>query len=288
MTMERYFKFAGVELAIDLPEDRMFTDPRDLAPFEVERVTDPHHYTFTMVEELTPPDGECVASPPGFRVYQAGERQIRYIGSVQNGWEPAYMRVEHCGREHRGELKLSQFPGRVGTHTVLEAVAAEHLIAREYGVVFHSSYIEYEGQAILFTAPSGTGKSTQAELWRALRGAEIINGDRSAIRVVDDVVYAAGLPFSGSSQICENRTLPLRAIVYLGQAAETTISQVRGYQAFARIWEGCSVNIWDEEDVRRASSVVKWTASTVPVYYLPCTPDESAVIALEKALRGSF
>lgn len=283
--MERYYSFAGVEIALDIPEDRFYTDERDLAPFAVDSVKDPHRYEFTFVEELMPPEGDCVAAPGGFRVYLSGENQVRYIGSVQEDWTNAYMRVEHRDKIHRAELKRSQFPGRVGTHTVLDALAAEHLIAREYGVVFHSSYIAHNGRAILFTAPSGTGKSTQADLWHNLRGSEIINGDRSAIRVVNDVVYAAGVPFSGSSQICVNRTLPLAAIVYLGQAPETSISRVRGYQAFARIWEGCSVNTWDEEDLRRASEVVKHTASTVPVFYLPCTPDESAVIALERALR---
>ena len=286
MSMERYYRFAGVEVAVELPEDRFFTDARDLAPFAVESVEDPHRYSFRFVEELTPPEGEWVATPPGLRVYRTGTGEVRYVGTVQDHWENGYIRVEHRGKDHRVELKNSQFPGRVGTHTVLDAMAAEHLVAQAHGVIFHSSYIKYKGKAILFTAPSGTGKSTQAELWRKLRGAEILNGDRSAIQVMDDVVYAAGVPFSGSSQICVNCTLPLAAIVYLGQAPQTTIHRLRGYEAFARIWEGCSVNTWDEADLSRASEVVKHAAATVPVFYLPCTPDESAVIALEGALEG--
>ena len=41
----------------------------------------------------------------------------------------------------------------------------EHLLATQRAVILHSAYIDYKGKAILFSAPSGTGKSTQAELW---------------------------------------------------------------------------------------------------------------------------
>ena len=51
------------------------------------------------------------------------------------------------------------------------------------------------------------------------------------------------------------------------------------------MWEGCSVNTWDREDMELVSEAVTKTVTTVPVYYLPCTPDRSAVIALEQALK---
>lgn len=283
--MEKYYSFAGIELAICIPEDRIYQDERYLAPFRVDTVTDPHRYTFEMVESLTPPAGACIHAAGGFRVYQEDAWQIRYIGSVADSWKPAYIRVAHLGREHRVELRQDQIPGRIGTNTVLNSIAAEHLVAQEGGFVFHSSYICWQGKAILFTAPSGTGKSTQAELWRSLRGAEVINGDRSVVRVTEDGVFACGIPFAGSSQCCKNQTLPLAAIVYLDQAPCTTIHRLQGFESFRRIWEGVSVNIWDKEDMALVSEAVERVARNVPVFYLPCTPDESAVTALEQALR---
>lgn len=283
--MEKYYRFAGVDLLIDIPKDKMYEDARDLAPFAVDAVTDPHCFRFEMVEHLTPPQGPCVAQPPGSRVYDEGEWSARYIGAVQESWEPAYIRAAHRGKEHRVQLKAASYPAKVGTHTVLSSIAAEHLVVRAGGFVFHSSFIAWNGNGILFTAPSGTGKSTQADLWRNLRGAEILNGDRSAIRFVNGKAIAEGVPFSGSSQICVNRSLPLAAVVYLSQAPETSIRKLRGYEAFFRIWEGCSINTWDAEDMRLVSDTVQKVAAAVPVYHLACTPDESAVIALERLLR---
>ena len=79
--------------------------------------------------------------------------------------------------------------------------------------------------------------------------------------------------------------LPLEAIVYLGQAPVTTIRRMRGYEAFSRIWEGVSVNTWDKTDMELVSHVVQRIAQQVPVFHMPCTPDESAVDVLEQELK---
>ena len=60
---------------------------------------------------------------------------------------------------------------------------------------------------------------------------------------------------------------------------------LRGYEAFAKIWEGVSVDTWDREDLEIVSQLVQKAAQTIPVYHMPCTPDESAVIVLEDTLR---
>ena len=283
--MEKVYCYAGVELAVRIPDDRMYEDDRHLAPFRVEDVKDPHVFEFDLADALPEPEGTEIANTPGFRVYRQGDVRIRYIGTVSGGWENAYIRAEHREKNHSVQLKASQFPGRIGVKTVLNSMEGEHLVAQNHGFIFHCAYIDCGGKAILFTAPSETGKSTQAELWREYRGAGIINGDRAAVRLVDGQLLAEGIPFAGSSQYCKNRSLPIAAIVYLGQATKTSIRKVQGYEAFSKIWEGVSVNTWDKEDMELVSEVVQAVACQIPMFHLPCTPDESAVIALEEALR---
>ena len=153
------------------------------------------------------------------------------------------------------------------------------------GVILHAAYIAWEEKAILFTAPSGTGKSTQAELWRTYRNAEIINGDRAVILPREGALWAGGLPFAGSSRYCKDRTLPLAAVVYLKQAPETSIRSLKGLEAVRRIWEGVCVNSWNRQDVDTAMGLVEALLGQVPVLELACTPDETAVNALESHLR---
>ena len=283
--MEKYYYYAGVEVAVSIPDAVMYEEERHLEAFRVETAGNPHRFEFEAVESLEAPVGHLVANLPDMRIYRDEEKEIRYLVFSSESWEKAHLRVENIGKQHRVCYAKSYFPKKIVSRTVLNCMGAEHLIARAGGFVFHCSYIERDGEAILFTAPSGTGKSTQADLWHEHRGAEIINGDRAAVRIVEGKVMAEGIPFAGSSAYCKNKSLPIRAIVYLGQAKETSIRKLRGYEAFSRIWEGVSVNTWDKVDMEMVSAAVQEAAREVSVFYMPCTPDESAVIVLEDALR---
>ena len=279
--MERFYEFAGIGIAVRIPDAMAYTDDRRLTPFRVETVHEPHRFEFAFVETLPPADGVPVVFDAGFAVYQDGDWTVRYIGAVQNSLDDAYIRVAHCGREHKVLLKRSYYQGLVSPNTVLNSIGVEHLVAGNGGFILHSSYIRHGERGIVFTAPSGTGKSTQADLWQKLRNAQILNGDRSAVRVTEDGVCVYGIPFSGSSGYCENVTLPLAAVVYLKQAPKTTIRRLHGAEAFRRVWEGVSVNAWDRQDVLAVSDAVAQVLAQVPVYELACTPDESAITALE-------
>lgn len=282
--MDRYYRFAGVELAVSSPAGTDFSDDRNLAPFRVPAVTDPHRFVFELQDTLTPPEGELLAQLPDYLVYRDGDAQIRYVSTVCGDWTTAAMRCVHRDKTHFVELRQDLFPMGMTAKTLLNACATEHLVANADGFVFHTAYVAYKGGAILFTAPSGTGKSTQAALWSNLRNAQIINGDRAVVRVTEGGALAEGIPFPGSSGICRNCGLPIRAIVYLSQAPQTTVCRLRGAQAFARVWEGISVNLWDRQDVTLVSETVQKLLEQVPVYHLSCTPDESAVTALEQLL----
>ena len=95
----------------------------------------------------------------------------------------------------------------------------------------------HKGDVISVIGPSGTGKSTQAELWRSLRSAGIINGDRAAIRVLDGVPYACGIPFCGTSDICRNKKLPVKAIVCLDKGTENKLDKLSTINAFMTLNE---------------------------------------------------
>ena len=80
--------------------------------------------------------------------------------------------------------------------------ALERQMIRRDSMILHCAYIKYCGAAILFSAPSETGKSTQAGLWEKYRGSETVNGDRALLRKIDGRWTACGWPVCGSSEIC--------------------------------------------------------------------------------------
>lgn len=283
--MEKHYQFAGVEVTVDIPDQWMYEDDRQLAPFRISQVNNPHIFCFEPVDSLPAPTGNLEAQLQHTRVYREATKYVQYIGTVTNGWEKAYIRAEYGKKDHFIQVKVNERITHIGVKTVLNSLGVEHLVAGSGGFVFHCAYIAWNGAAVLFTAPSGTGKSTQAELWRKYQDAEIINGDRAVVRVKDGLLVADGIPFSGSSSYCGNCTLPVAAIIYLSQASETSIRKLRGAKAFSKLWEGISVNTWNKNDMEHVLNVVQKAAVEIPVYHLACTPDKTAVIALEEVLR---
>lgn len=151
-------------------------------------------------------------------------------------------------------------------------------------LILHSSYIIHEGNAILFTAPSGIGKSTQASLWEQYKDAEIINGDRSIIREKDGIMHAYGLPFSGSSQICKNKNAPIKAIVILEQGHENKIYKPKISDLLKFLLSQVAVNRWDKSEILKVMELVENVIQKVPIIKLSCLPDKGAVDILNNYL----
>lgn len=92
------------------------------------------------------------------------------------------------------------------------------------GFMLHSSAVSYNGKAYLFTADSGTGKSTHTGLWmKYLKGAEIINDDKPAVKLIDEKFYAIGTPWSGKHDSNTDSTVPIGAVALLKRSAEPYI-----------------------------------------------------------------
>lgn len=156
----------------------------------------------------------------------------------------------------------------------------------EYGkFILHSSYIETPKGAVLFTAPSGTGKSTQAELWNQYRGTEIINGDRAGIWKDGNVWMAGGVPWCGTSGIMKNKIMPLRAIVILKQATKNVIQEIRFSYKVKYLLEQLTINPWNKKMLDSAQVFCMLLCQEIPIISLACRPDMEAVDILEQELE---
>ena len=153
------------------------------------------------------------------------------------------------------------------------------------GLSLHASLVEKDGCGVLFTGPSGMGKSTQAELWEQYQNAEIINGDSPVIYEKDGAWFAAGIPWDGKDQIYIQRNLPIRAVVVLEQAKENSIRRMTSMQAMGTLLQQVMHPIWDEEAMNRVSGLMFRCANTVPFYYLKNLPNEDATILTRRIIN---
>lgn len=168
---------------------------------------------------------------------------------------------------------------------VLSGMMMESLLLARGHAVLHASAIRVGSQAILFTAPSGTGKSTQAELWNQYRGAEVLNGDKTLLYFENGTAMAGGLPYAGTSGICKRFDLPIRAIVVLRQAKEDRRTELRPAEAVRCLLSQIVLQPWSREDVQSATELALRMAESVPIVRLDCLPEESAVACLERSLK---
>ena len=84
-------------------------------------------------------------------------------------------------------------------------------------ILFHGSAIAVDGEAYLFTAPSGVGKSTHARLWRTLLGdrATMVNDDKPLIHMSENGPIVYGTPWNGKHHLSTNMASPLKAIGFI-------------------------------------------------------------------------
>lgn len=176
---------------------------------------------------------------------------------------------------------LSYFSGSEG---IFNRIGMETLLLQHKGLLLHASLIQYNGKAIAFTGPSGIGKSTQAEIWRTAFDADILNGDRAAIRCAPTGWQAYGSPYAGTSGIYRNASAPLAAIIVLQQAKENQLRQLSPGEAFRRLYPEITIHRWDKTFTAHATDLCLGMLADVPVYLLQCLPEESAAALLKKGL----
>ena len=161
----------------------------------------------------------------------------------------------------------------------------EHFLLGAGALVLHCSYLMYQGKAILFSAPSGTGKTTQAKLWEKNCGARIINGDKAVIQKKEGVWYACGYPFHGSAEECLNLSYPIRAVALVRQSPADFIEQLSPLQKLQAIYSETTVNAWDKETVGEVLDRITDLAEHVTVVCQHCTMREEACRTLQCCLN---
>ena len=127
------------------------------------------------------------------------------------------------------EARRDGFKPRVFTDPFLERAAIQRAFAEylfRYSILlFHGSAIAVDGEGYLFTAHSGTGKSTHTRLWREVFGsrAVMVNDDKPFLELRADGVWLHGSPWSGKHGLDTNLCVPLKAVCILERGTENTI-----------------------------------------------------------------
>ena len=142
--------------------------------------------------------------------------------------------------------------------------------------VFHGAAIEHDGKAFLFTAPSGTGKTTHINLWRKHLGNKVsmINGDKPIIKVEETpIVY--GTPWAGKEGYQRNTNAPIKAICILKQGKTNHIKKLETTDALKHIMRQVYMP-HNPIALSKTLELIGKILETTPVYELSCDISEEA------------
>lgn len=181
------------------------------------------------------------------------------------------------------EQKLLRVKGDPGAekNQIVEAYAlcrkiSEYLPTRDR-VLFHGSCLACDGQGVLFTAKSGTGKSTHARLWREKFGDRVVmvNDDKPFLHITPEGTTAYGTPWRGKHKLGSNISAPLRAICIVCRGNENRVEMVSPREAFPTLLQQ-TYSPEGPENLRKTLALVERLSRTVPVYRLYCNMDPQA------------
>lgn len=176
------------------------------------------------------------------------------------------------------------------SESYLETLTALRKIAEIFPhynrILMHGASITYKDKAYLFTAPSGTGKSTHIRLWKRHLGndVDIVNGDKPFISL-EETPLIYGTPWAGKERWQKNRCAPLEGICFVTRGLENRIRRIEPAECLPLLMK----QVYIPTDAIAAGltlELLDTMLKKVPLYLLECDISEDAVRCSFEALTG--
>lgn len=154
-------------------------------------------------------------------------------------------------------------------------------------LLFHGSALSLDGDAFIFTAKSGTGKSTHTRLWREVYGDRVvmINDDKPLLRVTDGGVFVYGTPWCGKHNLGTNASAPLYAIVSLERSTDNRISESDARSLFPKLLSQ-TYRTKDPFRLQKTLALLDKMLKTVKVFELGCNMNTDAATVAYEGMKG--
>ena len=171
-------------------------------------------------------------------------------------------------------FRRRKFPDPFLERAAIQRKFAEHLLERDIFLA-HGSAVALDGSGYLFTARSGTGKSTHTRLWRECFGdrAAMINDDKPFLQLTAEGVLIHGSPWSGKHGLDTNISVPLEGICLLERGSENAIRPAKAEEV-RELLKGFRPQTAKQAEYYEA--LLTKLLDTVPLWHLDCTKDKEA------------
>lgn len=175
--------------------------------------------------------------------------------------------------------------GYLETLAILRKISEKFPLYQRF--LMHGAAISYEGKAYLFTALSGTGKSTHIRLWQQYLGekVQVINGDKPFLWVKENEVLIYGSPWAGKEGWNTNCSAPLGGICFLRRGTRNRIIPISASECLNYLMHQVYVPS-DPITAGLTLELLDQMLKMIPLYLLDCDMSEAAVRTSFEALTG--
>ena len=218
--------------------------------------------------------------------YQTDEPPEFTIEITREALERERALVRDC--EKSAGQELQPYSDAALESGALHRETAERL-AHYQTVLVHGSAVGLDGEAYLFVAPSGTGKSTHTRLWREAFGerAAMVNDDKPLLRCTGAGVFACGSPWNGKHDLGSSVILPLKAICFLHRGTENRIEPLHGSAAYLALLRA-TYRSEDAETEKLAIKTLERLYRRLSFYQLYCNMNpEASIVAYRGMSNGN-
>lgn len=229
----------------------------------------------------------CLAGIPVRVVHKYG-----YIRALCEGYltdEEPVLTVTAADEEIDAEMAITngEFSRDICEATCIHRAATRALV--KYGVMLiHSAVITVDGEAYVFMAKSGVGKSTHIRLWQKVYGdrAVVLNGDKPYFTFEDGVFTAHGTPWRGKEFLGSDMKAPVKGICILRRGLENQISPATASDAVGQIFHQVLLP-QDGAELASFMTMMDRIIKSVPMYNLYCNMDDDAARVAYNGMRGN-
>lgn len=199
--------------------------------------------------------------------------------------------IDYEREKSRAEDIKEGIPVREFSDEYLETLAVYRRIAEKLlnfdTILFHGSVIAVDGKGYLFTAKSGTGKSTHTRLWREVfeERAIMVNDDKPLLKITENGVVAYGTPWNGKHHLGKNISVPLGGICILERDKDNHIQEISYREAYTMLMQQCNRPAGAVAMVKTMNLLDKLGAE-VRFYRLGCNMDKEAAIVAYNGMCG--
>ena len=252
---------AGIPISLDIKYENDFSNS-----YKYKTDLEPKYYIKSnLINELDFPNVGFLYETKFYKKYKINDHiiQIQYFDDELVG------SIDYFNNE----INVNLYKQNSIIEYLLTQYALSYILSENNAIIMHGSSLLYKDLGIIFTAKSGTGKSTHSRLWQKYSDAVVINDDKNILKIENDELILYSSPWSGKHKLDNNIHHKLNALIFLYQRKDNYIEKLSKMKAFKLLMT--QIDYPKEENIDLWNKIVDKLLN-LNIYYLGCNMERDA------------